>query len=61
MIAGDYSEATDSFAVGVALLVLLTGLDPVNIEDQCEENNDDTRFARIDADCQDENTCRGVL
>lgn len=44
---GIVSEATEGFAVGVTLLVVLTNRDPVDIEDACEEDHGDTPFAEI--------------
>ena len=37
VLNGLYSESTDGFAVGVTLLVVLTSMEPVGIEDQCCE------------------------
>jgi interleukin-1 receptor-associated kinase 1 len=37
VINGKYSESTDGYAVGITLLVMLTNMDPVDIEDKCCE------------------------
>jgi len=34
--AGEYSAATDGWALGITLLVTLTGRSPLNIIDRCE-------------------------
>jgi serine/threonine protein kinase len=41
------TAATEGFAVGVTLLVVLTGRAPVDIEDACEEDHGDTPFDEI--------------
>ena len=41
VLSGQYSEATEGYAVGVTLLVVLTNRDPVDIEDKIEEDHDD--------------------
>ena len=41
---------TEGFAVGVTLLVVLTGHDAVDIEQTCEETNDNTEFEMIPAE-----------
>ena len=53
MLAGNYSEASDGFAVGVTLLVALSGCSCTgfeDIEELIEEANDDRRFEEIAAE-----------
>jgi len=45
---GEYSAATDGWALGITMLVALTGRSPLNIIDECEEAFDED-FADIDA------------
>jgi serine/threonine protein kinase len=52
VLSGQYSESTDGFAVGVTLLVILTGKHPVDIEDLCCEEafgSEDRPFTDVPA------------
>ena len=49
VLAGQYSETTEAFAVGVTLLVVLTRREPVDIEEGIEDLHDDQPFAEIPA------------
>ena len=47
-LGGDYSATTDGFALGITMLVVLTGRSPLNIINTCEEEFD-LDFEDIDA------------